>query len=96
MTEEEREKIIEHMVLVAADRVDSLIGRPDFQDIPLNKALKRLKQSIFAAMLETEHLKYEIKTRANKRSLYVNIKLFEDTPEDFDIQLRYAINSETT
>lgn len=96
MTDAERDVLIEHIVMVTADRVDSLISRPDFQGIHINKAISRLKQGISSAMLEMDHKKYEIKTKNNKKVLLVNVKLFDDTPEDFDIQLRYSINSETT
>lgn len=89
--EEEKDAVIERTVLVTADRVDALVRRDGFHALSKIRALNSLRRCVTAAMSETDHLSYDIKTRASKSQIYVNIKLFEDTNMDYDIQLRYSI-----
>lgn len=89
--EEGKDAIIERTVLVAADRVDALVRRDGFHALSKIRALNSLRKCVDAAMSETDHLNYDIKTRSAKNQIYVYIKLFEDTDLDYDIQLRYSI-----
>ncbi len=89
--EEEKNAVIERTVLVAADRVDSLVRKTGFHALSKIRALHSLRKCVDAAMAETDHLNYDIKTKASKNQIYVYIKLFEDTTFDYDIQLRYSI-----
>jgi hypothetical protein len=96
MLEEDKQQIIERTVMVAADRVDSLVSRPNFHELSNRKAMACLKRCLESAMLETDNFGYDIKTKSEKSKIYVNIKLFEDSDEDFDVQLRYSITGEMT
>lgn len=92
LTEKEKEEVIERTVMVTADRVDALVSRPNFHELTSVKALRCLRQCINAAMLETDHIYYDIVNKEKSKKVYVNIKLFTDVQHDYDIQLRYAIH----
>ena len=93
MTDEQyKESVVERTVMVAADRVDALVSRSGFHAIDKAKALSCLKRCVSSAMLEMDHMHYEIKTRASTSQILVNIKLFEETDVDYDVQLKYSIS----
>jgi hypothetical protein len=91
MTESQKEKIVERAVMVAADRVDSLVSRPIFHHLEAPQAMKCLKQCLKAALMETEHEHYDVISRTSKKQILINLKLFKDSEPDYDIQLKYSI-----
>lgn len=95
MLESEEDAIVERAILVTADRVDALVSRPNFHELSNNKAFMCLKRCITAAMMETDHISYNIKSKIDKKKIYVNIKFFEND-NDFDVQLRYSITGESS
>ncbi len=86
-----KDDVVERTVMVAADRVDSLVRRDGFHALSKIRALHCLRRCVDSVMLEMDHLHYNIKTRSSKNQIFVNIKLFNDTDVDYDIQLRYSI-----
>jgi hypothetical protein len=96
MLEKDKQQLIERTVMVAADRVDSLVSRPNFHELSNRKAMTCLTRCLEAVMAEMDNYGYTIKTKNDKNKVYVNIKLFDDSDEDFDVQLRYSITGETT
>ena len=92
LTEKEKEEAIERTVKVTADRVDSLVSRPNFHELSSQSAIRCLQQCIRAAMLETDNIHYDIVTKLKSKKVYLNIKLFADGQHDYDVQLRYAID----
>jgi hypothetical protein len=93
MLESEENEIVERAITVTADRVDALVSRPNFHELSNIKAFMCLKQCITAALMETDHISYKIKSKVDKKRIYVNIKFFEND-NDFDVQLRYSISGE--
>jgi len=91
-SQSEMDALVERAILVAADRVDSLVSRPNFHELSTTKALKCLTQCVRAAMLETDHIKYNLITQLKKKRIFLNIKMFEDTDNDYDVQLKYSID----
>ncbi len=94
MLEREKNEIVDRAILVAADRVDALVSRPNFHELSNKKAFLCLKQCLTAALMETDHINHVIKSRMDKKKIYVNIKFFEEEDNDFDVQLRYSITGE--
>lgn len=91
MTESQKDEIVERAVLVAADRVDALVSRPSFHKLDNHQAMRCLKQCLKAALLETDHIHYDVISRTSKKQILINLKLFKDTEPDYDIQLKYSI-----
>jgi hypothetical protein len=91
-TQKEMDELVERAILVAADRVDSLVSRPNFHELSTTKALKCLTQCVKAAMLETDHISYNLITQLKRKRIFLNIKMFEATDSDYDVQLKYSID----
>lgn len=91
LSEEEKNEIADRAILVAADRVDALVSRPSFGELTSKKALDCLKTCITAAMLETDHIHYDIIVKNSKKRILVNVKMFPGDELDYDIQLAYSI-----
>lgn len=91
-----KHEVIERATEVVADRVKALVGLPTFHELSRRRAMVCLKACLEAAMSEMDNLGYAVKIKNDKTRIYVNMKLFEDSPYDFDIQLRYSINGEMT
>jgi hypothetical protein len=91
LSDEEKNEIADRAIMVTADRVDSLVSRPVFGELTSKKALDCLKQCVKAAMLETDHIHYDIITKSSKKRILVNVKMFPGDELDYDIQLAYSI-----
>lgn len=94
MLDKEKDEIVDRAILVAADRVDSLVSRPNFHELSNKKAFMCLKKCITAALMETEHISHVIKSKMDKKKIYVNIKFFEEEDNDYDVQLRYSLTGD--
>lgn len=91
MTEEQKDEIVERAVMVAADRVDALVSRPSFNNLGNDQAMRCLKQCLKAALMETDHVHYDVISRNSKKTILINLKLFKDPEPEYDIQLKYSI-----
>lgn len=91
MTEGQKDEIVERAVMVAADRVDALVSRPVFHKLENEQAMRCLKQCLKAALMETDHIHYDVISRNSKKTILINLKLFKDPEPEYDVQLKYSI-----